>query len=55
MCNKSIICGVLFAARAITFYEGKSQKGNNMLSALTKYVINRLIHEEKEMKDFFYY
>jgi hypothetical protein len=39
MCNKSIICGVLFAPRAITFYEG-----NNMLSALAKYVINRLIH-----------
>jgi hypothetical protein len=29
MCIKSIICGVLFAPRAITFYEG-----NNMLSAL---------------------
>jgi len=29
MCNKSIICGVLFASGAITFYEG-----NNMLSAL---------------------
>ena len=29
MCNKSIICGVLFASGAITFY-----KGNNMLSAL---------------------
>ena len=39
MCNKSIICCVLFAPRAITFYEG-----NNMLSALAKYVINRLIH-----------
>jgi len=39
MCNKSIICGVLFASVAITFYEG-----NNMLSALAKYVINRLIH-----------
>ena len=39
MCNKSIICGVLFASGAITFYEG-----NNMLSALVKYVINRLIH-----------
>ena len=39
MCNKSIICGVLFAPRAITFYEG-----NNMLFALAKYVINRLIH-----------
>ena len=39
MCNKSIICGVLFASGAITFYEG-----NNMLSALEKYVINRLIH-----------
>ena len=39
MCNKSIICGVLFASGAITFYEG-----NNMLSALAKYVINRLIH-----------
>jgi hypothetical protein len=30
---------VLFASGAITFYEG-----NNMLSALAKYVINRLIH-----------
>jgi len=39
MCNKSIICGMLFISGAITFYEG-----NNMLSALTKYVINRLIH-----------
>ena len=39
MCNKSIICGVLFAPGAIPFYEG-----NNMLSALAKYVINRLIH-----------
>ena len=39
MCNKSIICGVLFSSGAITFYEG-----NNMLSALTKYAINRLIH-----------
>ena len=39
MCNKSIICGVLFASGAITFYEG-----NKMLSALAKYVINRLIH-----------
>jgi hypothetical protein len=39
MCNKNIICGVLFDSGAITFYEG-----NNMLSALTKYVINRLIH-----------
>jgi uncharacterized membrane protein len=29
MCNKSIICGVLFASGAIAFYEG-----NNMLSAL---------------------
>jgi len=40
MCNKSIICGMsVFASRAITFYED-----NNMLSALAKYVINRLIH-----------
>jgi len=39
MCNKSIICGVLFTSGAITFYEG-----NNMLSALAKYVINRLMH-----------
>ena len=39
MCNKSIICGVLFSTGAITLYEG-----NNMLSALAKYVINRLIH-----------
>ena len=39
MGNKSIICGVLFASGAITFYEG-----NDMLSALAKYVINRLIH-----------
>ena len=39
MCNKNIICGVLIASEAITFYEG-----NNMLSALAKYVINRLIH-----------
>ena len=39
MCNESIICRVLFASGAMTFYEG-----NNMLSALTKYVINRLIH-----------
>jgi hypothetical protein len=30
---------VLFASGAITFYES-----NNMLSALAKYVINRLIH-----------
>jgi hypothetical protein len=29
----------IFASGAITFYEG-----NNMLSALAKYVINRLIH-----------
>jgi hypothetical protein len=29
MCNKSIICGVLFASGAITFYEG-----NNMLAAI---------------------
>jgi hypothetical protein len=40
MCNKNIICGVLFASGAITFYEG-----NNMLSALAKYVINRLMHD----------
>jgi hypothetical protein len=40
MCIKSIICGVLFASGAITFYEV-----NNMLSALAKYVINRLIHD----------
>ena len=39
MCNNSIIYSVLFAPMAITFYEG-----NNMLSALAKYVINRLIH-----------
>jgi hypothetical protein len=39
MCNKNIICGVLFSSGTITFYEG-----NNMLSALAKYVINRLIH-----------
>jgi hypothetical protein len=39
MCNKSIICGVLFTSGAITFYEG-----NNKLSALTQYVINRLMH-----------
>jgi hypothetical protein len=39
MCNNSINWGVLFASGAITFYEG-----NNMLSALAKYVINRLIH-----------
>jgi hypothetical protein len=32
--------GVLFASGAITYYEG-----NNMLSALAKYVINRLIHD----------
>ena len=38
MCNKSIICDVLFASGAIIFYER-----NNMLSALAKYVINRLI------------
>jgi hypothetical protein len=49
MCNKSIICGVLFASGAITFYEGNNMlcppvKGNNILSALAKYVINRLIH-----------
>jgi hypothetical protein len=31
MYNKSIICGVLFASEAITFYEG-----NNMLSALAR-------------------
>ena len=37
MCNKSIICGVLFASGAITFDEG-----NNMLSGLAKYVINRI-------------
>jgi hypothetical protein len=35
MFNKNIICGVLFASRAITFYEG-----NNMLTALAKYAIN---------------
>jgi hypothetical protein len=40
MCNKSIICGVLFASGAITFLV----KVNNMLSTLAKYVINRLIH-----------
>ena len=39
MSNKSIICGVLFVSGAITFYEG-----NNILYALAKYVINRLIH-----------
>ena len=39
MYNKSIICGVSFASGAITFYEG-----NNMLSALKKYMINRLMH-----------
>ena len=39
MCNKSIICGVLFASGAITFCED-----NNMLSTLAKYVINRVIH-----------
>jgi hypothetical protein len=39
MYNKSIICGMLFDSGAIAFYEG-----NNMLSALAKYVINRLIH-----------
>jgi hypothetical protein len=39
MCNKSIIFDVLFSSEAITFYEG-----NNMFSALAKYVINRLIH-----------
>jgi hypothetical protein len=44
MCNKSIICGVLFDSGAITFYEGNNMlsalfvKGNNMLSALAKYV-----------------
>jgi hypothetical protein len=27
MCNKSIICGVLFASGAITFYEGNNTKG----------------------------
>jgi hypothetical protein len=42
MCNKSIICGVLFTSGAITFYEG-----NNMLSALAKYVINRLIQSPR--------
>ena len=35
-----IFCGMLFATGAITFYEG-----NNMLSALAKYVIHRLIHD----------
>ena len=50
MCNKSIICGVLFASGAMTFYEGNKHvvcplvKDNNMLSVLAKYVINRLIH-----------
>jgi hypothetical protein len=39
MCNKSIFCGVVFASGTITSYEG-----NNMLSAMAKYVINRLIH-----------
>ena len=39
MCNKSIICDVLFASGAITIYEG-----NNMFSVVAKYVINRLIH-----------
>jgi hypothetical protein len=33
MCNKSIICGVLFASGAIAFYEG-----NNMLFALLWFV-----------------
>ena len=44
MCNKSIIYGALFASGAITFYECPLVKGNYMLSALAKYVINRLIH-----------
>ena len=26
MCNKSIICGVLFASGAITFYEGNNKR-----------------------------
>ena len=39
MCNKSIICGWLFASGAITFYEG-----NNISSALANYVITRLMH-----------
>jgi hypothetical protein len=41
MCNKSLICRVLFASGAITFYEG-----NNMLSALLLrgLYIYRLIH-----------
>jgi hypothetical protein len=44
MCNKSIICGVLFASGAITCYLYPLVKGNTMLSALAKYVMNRLIH-----------
>ena len=37
MCNKSIICGVLFASGAIPFYEG-----NNMLSGfLGPYTMDR--------------
>jgi hypothetical protein len=54
MCNKSIICGVLFASGAITCYLSSCEeqkhvicplvKGNTMLSTLAKYVINRLIH-----------
>jgi hypothetical protein len=43
MCNKSIICGGLFASGAINVI-CPLVKGNNMLSALAKYVINRLIH-----------
>ena len=43
MCNKSIICSVLFRSGAITCYL-PSCEGNNMLSALANYVMNRLIH-----------
>jgi hypothetical protein len=41
MCNKSIICAVLFASKAIIFYEG-----NNMLSALL-WVLRTLYHGQE--------
>jgi hypothetical protein len=42
MCNKSIICGVLFDSGAITFYEG-----NTILSALLWFLCNSLYHFER--------
>ena len=46
MCNKSIICGVLFASGAIAFYEG-----NNMLSALLWFLWTLCHGQEKLHRD----